>query len=199
MSSRRVGWPTPTKFAPAFTALALSQLESRFNRARAERGGMVVLTTLDYHLQQSAACAVQTQLAHLSGVAPQPCVGAEGLPPLPPGLNAPQAAASAVVLDPRSGQILALVGDSTNGTESAFLTPHRPGTLLTPFVYLAGFTRGLSPATLTWDIPPAGAVAPDANVTYHGPVRLRLALANGYMTPAAQVFDQMGSALVQQT
>jgi len=190
--------PAQTALAPAFTALALSQLESRFDRARAERGGLVVLTTLDYELQLSAACAVQTQLAHLNGVSPQPCAGAEGLPPLPPGLNAPQAAASAVVLDPRSGQILALVGDSTNGAESAFLTPHRPGTLLLPFVYLAGFTRGLSPATLAWDIPPAGA-APEMDAAYQGPLRLRKALTNDYLIPSAQVFDQMGAALVRQT
>jgi membrane peptidoglycan carboxypeptidase len=191
--------PAQSNSAPAFTALALSQLESRFNRARVERGGMVVLTTLDFELQQRAACAVQTQLAHLNGATPQPCQGAESLPPLPPGQNAPEAAASAAVLDPRSGQVLALVGDSKPGTESAFLTPHRPGTLLTPFVYLAGFTRGLSPATLTWDIPPAGTAAPDTNFTYHGPLRLRQAFANDYPLPAAQVFDQMGAALVQQT
>lgn len=191
--------PRQSNIAPTFTALALSQLENRFNRARVERGGMVILTTLDFDLQNHASCAVQTQLARLNGAAPQPCEGAAFLPPLPPGQNVPDAAASAVVLDPRSGQVLALIGDSKNGTESAFLTPHRPGTLLTPFVYLAGFTRGLSPATLTWDIPPADSAAPETNVTYHGPLRLRLALANDYLIPTTQVFEQMGAALVQQT
>jgi membrane peptidoglycan carboxypeptidase len=191
--------PPQSNIAPAFTALALSQLESRFIRARVERGGMVVLTTLDFDLQLRADCAVHSQLAHLNGAATQPCEGAESLPPLPPGQNAPEAAASAVVLDPRNGQVLALIGDAKNGTESAFLTPHRPGTLLTPFVYLAGFTRGLSPATLVWDIPPTDSAAPDTHVTYHGPVRLRQALANDYLIPTTQVFDQMGAALVQQT
>jgi membrane carboxypeptidase/penicillin-binding protein len=184
--------------APALTALALAQLETRFNRARVERGGMVVLTTLDFNLQRRTECALRTQLARLNAVSQPPCAGAEALPSLPPGQNLPQAAASAVVLDPRNGQLLALVGDSKNGTESVFLAPHRPGTLLTPFVYLAGFTRGLSPATLVWDIPPEGADLSSSS-SYHGPLRLRTALVNDYPSPARQVFDQMGAALVQQT
>lgn len=186
--------------APTFTALALSQLENRFNRARAERGGMVVLTTLDFDLQLRAECAVQTQFARLSGSGLLACDGAAALPPLPPGVNAPQAAASAAVLDPRTGQVLALVGDSINGSQSAFLTPHRPGTLLTPFVYLAGFTRGMSPASLVWDIQTAQAQeTTPTGVAGSGPMRVRSALANDSLSPAGQVFDQMGAALVRQT
>jgi membrane peptidoglycan carboxypeptidase len=188
----------PLNHAPAFVALALSQLETRFNRARVERGGMIVLTTLDYKLQRSVDCAMKMQLARLSNSNGEPCPGA-GLAPLPPGQNVPDAAGSAVVLDPRSGEVLAMVGDSKNGSESPFLTPHRPGTLLTPFVYLAGFTRGLSPATLTWDIPARDNPPPSTPVTYLGPVRLRTALINDSRVPTAQMYEQMGAALVQQT
>lgn len=184
--------------APALTSLALTQLGTRFNRQRVERGGLVILTSLDFDLQKRAECALQTQLARLNAISLPPCAGAEALPPLPPGQNLPQAAASAVILDPRTGQILALVGDSKSDAESAFLAPHRPGTLLSPFVYLAGFTRGLSPATLIWDLPPEGADLA-AGASYHGPLRLRTALVNDYPSPARQVFDQMGAALVQQT
>lgn len=185
--------------APAFVALALAQLETRFSRARVERGGMVVLTTLDYEIQSRAACVVRVQLARLAEVEPPACEGASALPPLPPGLLAQDASASAAVIDPRSGQVLALVGDTKNGMESPFLTPHRPGTLLTPFIYLAGFTRGLSPATLAWDIPPAGSVSPADLDSYRGPIRLRAAMANDLTIPTRQVFDDMGAALVGQT
>lgn len=191
--------PEVTRAAPAFTALALAQLETRFDRARVERGGMLVFTTLDYDLQRSAACAIQTQLARLANQTPQACDSTSPLPPLPPGLSAPEAAASAVVLDPRTGQVLALVGDSKNGTESAFLTPHRPGTLLTPFIYLTGFTRGLSPATLAWDIPQPGSTLANPDGVFHGPLRLRRALANDILVPAGQVFEQMGASLIRQT
>jgi membrane carboxypeptidase/penicillin-binding protein len=198
---------TPVSPAPAFVALTLAQLETRFDRARVERGGMVVLTTLDYETQMRASCAVRTQLARLAEVESPACEGAASLPPLPPGLLADEASASAAVIDPRTGQILALVGDTKNGTESAFLTPHRPGTLLTPFIYLAGFTRGLSPATLAWDIPPpvsrspaeAGSVSPTAIDAYRGPIRLRQAMLADLPIPTRQVFDGMGAALVGQT
>jgi len=99
--------------------------------------------------------------------------------------------ASAVVTDPRNGQVLAVVGESYRGQETALLAEHNAGSLLTPFVYLTGFTRGLSPASLVWDIPTAADIQ-NPNSGYHGPVRLRLALANDYLVPAAQVLDQMG-------
>jgi membrane peptidoglycan carboxypeptidase len=190
--------PQQSSSAPAFTALALSQLETRFNRARVEQGGMQVLTTLDFDLQSRANCALQTQFARAAGATPQACAGAETLPALPPGQNSAQAA-SAAVLDPHSGQLLALIGDSKPGSTSVYLTPHRPGTLLTPFIYLTGFTRGLSPATLVWDLPPQNADPSASAQTYQGPVRLRAALANDSLVTAAQVFNQMGAGLVQQT
>ncbi len=185
--------------APAFVALALAQLETRFSRTRVERGGMVVLTTLDYEIQSRAACAIRAQLARLAEVESPVCQGASALPPLPPGILAQQASASAAVIDPRSGQVLALVGDTKDGMESAFLTPHRPGTLLTPFIYLAAFTRGLSPATLVWDIPEAGSVSPAELDAYRGPIRLRVAMANDLPLPTRQMFDGMGAALIGQT
>jgi len=196
--------------APAFTVLALSQLEKQFNRARIEQGGLQVLTTLDFGIQSRTDCVVQTQLSRVdrsAEIASQPCAGAEMLPPLPPGQNV-SLSASAVVLDPRNGQLLALIGDSEKDSRSFFLTPHRPRSLLTPFIYLAGFTRGLSPATMLWDIPGTSSITvseqdPAAQQglerLYQGPVRLRSALANDSLTIADQLFNQMGASLVQQT
>jgi membrane peptidoglycan carboxypeptidase len=185
--------------APAFTALALAQLGSRVDRARIETGGMRVITTLDYDVQIQAACAVKTQLARLAGQNVEPCNGAGSLPPLPPAINVADATGSVVVIDPRSGQILAAVGETRQGQESAFLTVHRPGTLLTPFVYLAGFTRGLGPASLVWDVPSADSAIQNSDGKFHGPLRLRTALAGDYFAPAGQVFAQMGAPLVGQT
>ena len=193
------------QMAPAFVALALDQLASRVDRARIESGGMRVITTLDYETQLRAACAVQTQLARLAGATVDACVGAELLPALPPGLETDDVSGSAVVTDPHSGQILAAVGETRGGQESAFFTVHRPGTLLTPFLYLAGFTRSLGPASLVWDIPLQGTspstdtLLQNPDAIFHGPIRLRTALANDYLAPAGQVFTQMGAPLVAQT
>ena len=187
----------PSNSAPAFNAMVLSQLDSHFNRGRVELGGMQVLTTLDLELQTRASCALETQLARLNnagGAAPEGCDGAESLPALPPmAANQASETASATVLDPQNGEVLALIG------EAASLSPHRPGTLLTPFIYLTGFTRGLSPASLLWDLPPKNADPSTAIEEYKGPLRLRTALISDNLNVAGQVFNQMGAGLVEQT
>jgi membrane peptidoglycan carboxypeptidase len=103
------------------------------------------------------------------------------------------------VLDPQSGQVLAAVGESRIGEEAPFFAGHRPGTLLTPFLYLAGFTRSLGPASLVWDIPADGSTLRNPDGKFHGPIRLRAALVNDYLAPAEQVFARMGAPLVAQT
>jgi len=67
---------------------------------------------------------------------------------------------------------------------------------MTPFIYLTAFTRGMSPASLIWDIP-ASLLEGFADIRnpddrFHGPIRLRMALANDYLVPAIQVLVQMG-------
>jgi membrane carboxypeptidase/penicillin-binding protein PbpC len=62
---------------------------------------------------------------------------------------------------------------------------------LDAFIYLTGFTRGLSPASLIWDIPGRTEIQ-NFDGQHHGPMRLRVALVNDYPAPAAQVLAQMG-------
>jgi membrane peptidoglycan carboxypeptidase len=183
------------------TDLVLSQLGESFSRQRLERGGLAIITTLDYDLQLQVSCAVQAQLARLAGDSTEilaadglSCEAARLLPALPPGLYLPEASASALVLDPRTGQVLVAVGEMRHGEGSSYLASHPAGTLLTPFVYLTGFTRGLNPTSLAWDIPGS---LPNPDGTFHGPLRLRIALANDYLPPAAQVLAQMGDENVR--
>jgi membrane peptidoglycan carboxypeptidase len=198
------------ELAPAFVSLALSQLDTYFGAGRVERGGLVILTSLDYNLQQQAVCAVQTYLARLAGdstelFAPDgsTCEAARLLPALQPGESLPDASASAVIIDPQTGQILAAVGDLTGGRQAASLASHPAGTTITPFIYLTGFARGLNPASLGWDIPsevvpvPARESTPHLGQVYYGPVRLRTALANDYLPPARSVLSQMGAESIQ--
>jgi len=187
--------------APAFVNLALSQLDTHFGAGRVERGGLVILTSLDYDLQLQAVCAVQTHLARLAGDSTEflasdgsACEAARLLPALQPGESLPGASASAVIINPQTGQILAAVGDLTGGGQTTALAIHPAGTTITPFVYLTGFSRGLNPASLSWDIP--GSTL-DLGQVYHGPVRLRTALANDYLPPAQSVLAQMGTESVQ--
>ncbi|MBI5932817.1 MAG: transglycosylase domain-containing protein [Chloroflexi bacterium] len=176
----------------AFINLALSQLATRYDRQRIERGGLKIISTLDTDLQTSAACLTKIFAARLVNAPADEsnCDAARYLSALPQtNLAAPSA--SALILDPRDGQILALIGETDAQGESAFLTAHNPGALLTPFVYLTGFARGLAPASLVWDIPRGDLQNPD--LAFHGPMRLRVALANDYLAPALDVLDQMGA------
>ena len=184
--------PKP-QVAAAFTNLLLSQLDSRFPRARIERGGLTIISTLDYEVQEQSSCVTAFYAARLAGL-PDPTLSCDGLrflPALPPGINIPDSSASALVTDPKKGQILAVVGETFQAQETPLITAHSPGSTLDAFIYLTGFTRGLSPASLIWDIPGKTDIQ-NFDGEYHGPLRLRIALANDYPAPAAQVLSQMG-------
>ncbi|HNK62986.1 MAG TPA: transglycosylase domain-containing protein [Anaerolineales bacterium] len=185
--------PTPPEVAPAFLNLLLAQIDSQIPRERVERGGMVVISTLDYDLQKNAACVTEVYAARLAGL-PEPaeaCDTARLLPSLPPAATFAASSASAVILDPRTGQVLAMVGETIQGLETPLVGTHKPGSGMDAFVYLTGFTRGLSPATLTWDVPSAENIQ-NFDGKYHGAMRLRIALANDYQTPVENLKIQMG-------
>ncbi len=188
--------------ASAFLNLVIHQVDGQFTRPRVERGGLRIVTTLDYDLQQQAACTTLVFAARLAGAADPsasaPCPAADALPLLSPDTTFAEPSLSALIYDPASGQVLAAVGETLRGVETPFLSPHDPGSLMTPFVYLTAFTRGLSPASLVWDIPPLGEPL-DPGALFHGPVRMRIALANDYALPAQTVEAQMGSAAIDRT
>jgi membrane peptidoglycan carboxypeptidase len=178
--------------APAFVNMVMSQLDSQIPRDRIERGGINIITTLDFELQKQASCTTEVYAARMAG-RPEPkqeCPSAGLLPSLPPAVTLTDSSASALILDPNNGQVLALVGETVQGLETPLVSAHQPGSSLDAFVYLTGFTRGLSPASLTWDIP-SGEIQ-NFDGQYHGPVRLRIALANDYQIPVETLKAQMG-------
>lgn len=187
--------PTPPQpqVAPAFINLLLTQLDSRFPRQRIERGGLTIISTLDEEIQKQSSCVSAFYAARLAGL-PDPliiCDGLRFLPALPPGVKVPDSSASALITDPKTGQILAAVGETFRAQETPLIAAHNPGSALDAFVYLTAFTRGLSPASLIWDIPGKTNVQ-NFDGAYHGPIRLRVALANDYQAPTAQLLSQMG-------
>ena len=199
---------TANQSSPAFLEAVLQQVETVIPRSRLERGGLKITTTLDAGLQINAVTAIQTQTARLASLT-------GGKPPgegefseaarLLPSLTYTETftaslAADLVVLEPRTGQILALVGQPSIDLPGSLL-PGRPvGSLSSPFIYLTAFTRGLSPASLVWDIPNLSEdAAPELAGKYHGPLRLRIALANDYLNPAQSVLELIGVENVWRT
>jgi len=185
--------PAQPQVASAFINLLLTQLDSRFPRERIERGGLTIISTLDYDLQRDSSCVTAFYAARLAGL-PDPVVECDALrflPALPPGIAVADSSASAIVTDPKTGQILAVIGETFRAQETPLIAAHNPGSALDAFVYLTGFTRGLSPASLIWDIPGRTDIQ-NFDGEYHGPIRLRIALVNDHPAVAAQVLSQMG-------
>ena len=141
-----------------------------------------VQTTLDGDLQREVEGIVRTQVDLLR----------------PRGLDG----AAVVVLDNASGEVRALVGSPDFRKNQVDLSDSRrqPGSALKPFTYGMALENGLTPASLIPDLPvhyrtSTGDFAPtNYDGTFHGPVRLRTALASSYNVPAVRMAHRVGVA-----
>ena len=124
--------------------------------------------------------------------------------------------ASVVVMQPNTGQILAMVGSVDYNRTEKTTTPgfegnvldgqvnvatnlRQPGSALKPFNYMAAMERGLTPATILWDVektfPSIGTeryVPKNYNGKWNGPLRMRQALANSLNMPAIEALRYGG-------
>ena len=166
--------------APHFVMMVQTELDTLFSQDEiAQLGGLTVRTTLDLNWQEQAEHIVGEQLQRLN----DPADGS-------PSHNAHNAAL--VALNPHTGQILALVGNTDyfaadiGGAINMALVPRQPGSALKPIVYAAA----LSPErTNPWT---AASLLPDVRTVFmtheeeayvpvnfsrdeHGPVLLRQA------------------------
>ena len=152
-----------------------------------EEGGKVIpeeiRTTLDYYLQEKVEDIVETRLTELEDY------------------NVSNAAV--LVLDNRTGDIVAYVGsrdyfdDTISGQVDGVRALRQPGSTLKPFTYQLALERAYTPATLLPDIKdypasPRSFVPENYDRKFHGPVRLRQALACSYNVPAVRVLERIG-------
>lgn len=109
----------------------------------------------------------------------------------------PQAAM--VVLDPSTGQILALVGGyhfEAASFDRAQRAARQPGSAFKPFVYAAAIDKGqFTAASIVNDAPDVYDLWKPQNhekETFRGPVRLRTALAHSINTVAIKLLSEIG-------
>lgn len=118
--------------------------------------------------------------------------------------------AAAVVLDNASGEILAWVGSPDFWSDSAgqvdmVVSPRQPGSALKPFLFGLAFDRGYTPASVLPDLPrtyqtSTGPYQPrNYDRRYHGPVRIREALASSFNVPAVDLTHRLGAAALLRT
>jgi membrane peptidoglycan carboxypeptidase len=191
------------------SSLVYERYRQTFGEDALGRGGVRIVTSIDYDLQLQAECTLESHVGRLSGESPgstvpaegdEPCLAAGFLPPLRPGdtnLNHGVDAGAAVVEDPTNGELLALA--SLPGVDGAGLSPHSAGQILSPFVYLTAFARGYAPGSMVLDLPQDGAVSPSELQAYHGPVLMRTALANVYPSAALRTLLMVGPDNVERT
>ena len=110
-----------------------------------------------------------------------------------------------VVIENATGNVLALVGsrdyfDPHAGQVNGAWAPRSAGSTFKPFTYLLSLESGRSAASVVADVPtdfatPTGVFSPyNYDRHFHGPVRLRLALANSLNVTAVKVLEQVGGA-----
>jgi len=124
--------------APHFVMYIKEYLEEKFGQEEIEQGGLKVYTTLDWDKQVAAEQAVR------DGAEKNKKYKAEN--------------AALVAMDPKTGQILAMVGskdyfDTTiDGQVNVAVRDRQPGSSFKPYVYLTAFQKGFTPETLLWDV-----------------------------------------------
>ena len=121
-----------------------------------------------------------------------------------PGVLQEQADLSLAALDVETGELVGYFASARGspGTPGA----GTPGTALLPFIYLAAFSRGYTPASMLLDLPPAGASAQAGSSqaesfdgAYLGPLQARTALQKGRVVPTVQLIERMGADTVLRT
>lgn len=179
--------------APHFVFYVRKYLEDRYGPDVVNRGGLKVITTLDYGMQQAAEEIARNQVAQLTK----------------DKRNVTNA--SVVVIRPGTGEIMAMVGSvdyfnrDIDGQVNIATSSRQPGSSFKVFNYLTAFSKGaengqmLTPATVVYDVrssfddPPNPPYVPENyDRKYHGPVRLRIALGSSFNIPAVKVLNLVG-------
>lgn len=180
--------------APHFVFFVREQLEKEFGQRALEENGWRVITTLDADLEakgEELAKKYATENAEK--------------------FNASNA--SILALDPKNGDILAMVGSrdyfdkAIDGNVNIAVAKRQPGSSFKPFVYAAAFMKGYSPDTVLFDVqtqfssecPPESTSdkAPcyfpeNYDHQYRGPITLRSALAQSINTVAVKTLYLVG-------
>jgi penicillin-binding protein 1C len=153
-------------------------------------GQQVLRTTLDYYIQKLVEELVQGHLKLLK--------------------NHRVSNAAVLVLDNKTMAIKAYVGSADffdadiQGQVDGVTSLRQPGSAIKPFTYGLALENGYTASTILADVETyAASTAGDFTVhnydeKYHGPVRLRTALACSYNVPTVRLLESLGTELLLQ-
>lgn len=172
--------------APHFVMYIREMLAEEYGEKNVEQGGFKIITTIDLDKQKLAQEAVKE-------------IGEQ---------NAAKYQANNVALvslDPKTGQVLAMVGsrdffnEDIDGQFNVALAPRQPGSSFKPIVYTAAFIKGYTPDTMVYDVvtnfsdSASGSYEPhNYDGREHGPVSFRQALQGSLNIPAVKALYLTG-------
>ncbi len=171
--------------APHFVLYVKDQLVAKYGEQQVEEGGMKVLTTLDWPKQQIAEEAVR------NGVDQN-------------GKKYRFTNAALVAIDPRTGQILSMVGSknyfdkSIDGNVNVAIRDRQPGSSFKPYVYATAFKKGYTPNTVLFDTETNFGTKDNPYTPqnysgdFRGPVKMQDALAMSLNIPAVKTLYLAG-------
>jgi penicillin-binding protein 1C len=171
--------------APHFVMYVRRMLEEKYGRSLVEKGGLNVITTLDYNIQTLAEKVIKDEI--------------EKLTDLKVGNGA------SVVLNPQTGEILAMVGSKdyfntqADGNVNVTTALRQPGSSIKVVNYSYALSHGYTAASIIEDSPVTFNVEgqpPYSPVNYEGGYRgkltLRSAFAESRNVPAVKVLASYG-------
>ncbi len=172
--------------APHFVLYVKQKLIEQFGDKMVEQGGLKVTTTLDYDLQDRAQKIVKDEIDNLKSYK-----AGNG---------------AAVVMDAKSGQILAMVGSKDyfakdyDGNVNVALSLRQPGSATKPITYSAALQKGYTASSMLEDVKtdfPGGANLPTYSPVnydgqFRGPIQIRFALGNSLNIPAVKMLALVG-------
>jgi membrane peptidoglycan carboxypeptidase len=187
--SARIYGPDSTNLAPGFISWLVSELNAKFGQSAVQQGGMKVISTIDWGLQQLAQQSVADT------------VQSQGYRHLTDG--------ALVAIDPRTGQVLAMVGSAGPNVPGgqfnmAAYPPRNPGSSFKVFTYTAAIdSRRYTMVTPIVDAPLTVQMAGASPYTpqnydhrYHGTCQVQVCLGNSLNIPAVEVEMGTGVAAV---
>lgn len=185
--------------APHFVMYVKQLLENQlhFSSQMVENGGLQVTTSLDYTIEKQAEDIVKTEIGNLNTKT----------------TNYNVHNGAAMVTDARTGEVLAMVGNTDyfdktiDGNYNDALAPRQPGSSLKPVMYATAFEKGYTPSSMIMDVKtdfptgdPTHPIYTPVNYDgkFHGPIELRVALANSMNIPAVKMLALTGIKDVMQ-
>ncbi len=191
--------------APYFADYLQKQLEAELGPAAVARGGLRVYTTLNLRRQRAAMEALRDGIRAAEAHGENRGAGRERGKARAAGAGGPRLEGALVALDPRTGEIQAMVGGSDYARSQfnrAVQSRRQPGSAFKPFVYAAALEAGLPLTTLLDDVPVAYPAGPGRGLgmwapenydrRYRGRVTMRQALEESINVPTVRLLEMVG-------